>query len=194
MTWQNGGSIGDPRRVHGVKRAVAVSVGADHTLLLSAVSQPPLPLCECELYHSQSERSTHAYGEDLGRRDADTSVDEGRGDGGMDDDDELISGAFSGSAARAMMEEAESEEGHRSEQGVTNNDAVVLDPPTVSHLDCESGDADEEKQEKIPSLFAICQRQVAKSVNTKTVLNALHFADNFDAQLLSAYCTAYIQK
>eukprot|EP01032_Pedospumella_encystans_P012060 gene12060-13978_t len=39
-----------PRRVAGVKRAVSVSGGADHTLVLSAYSLPPLPLADHDLF------------------------------------------------------------------------------------------------------------------------------------------------
>ena len=35
-----------PKRVLGVKRAVGVAVGDDHTLVLTAASLPPLPLSD----------------------------------------------------------------------------------------------------------------------------------------------------
>ena len=55
-----------------------------------------------------------------------------------------------------------------------------------SEEDAESGGA-------IPSLQALCQRAVARTINIKTAVAALSFAEQFCAGLLVDYCTQYIQ-
>jgi hypothetical protein len=45
----------------------------------------------------------------------------------------------------------------------------------------------------VPSLLSLCERQVSKTVNVKTVVSALTFADQFCAPLLAEYCTRFIR-
>lgn len=143
-----------------MKRATSVSVGADYTLLLSAVSHPPLPLSDCEIY-----RTLMVDPVPQGR------VEEG-GEGFNDQETTDLVGL-----------EEENTPSHRASYEVSE----------VINKEKAAGEEEKEDDGTIPSLFAICQRQVAKTVNTKTVLSSLNFADNFDAQLLSAYCTEYTQ-
>ena len=54
-------------------------------------------------------------------------------------------------------------------------------------------DKKEVKEIKIPSLLNICERELSKRVNTKTVISALIFADKYSARLLSDYCHSFIK-
>lgn len=171
----------EPRRVASVKRAVAVSLGAEYTLVLVAVSLPLLPLADCPVYST-------CVSAEVAKRDERVSPDV--------DDDYSVGSADHEAPSRGAFLGLVSEPEPSSEANAWSR-GVVAQRHTMR--DCESehssdaGGNDEEESDTVPSLFSICQRQVAKTVNTKTVLSALTFADNFDAKLLSAYCTSYAQ-
>jgi hypothetical protein len=56
-----------------------------------------------------------------------------------------------------------------------------------------ASDEPEDDGTGVPSLLSLCERQVAKTVNVKTVVSALTFADQFCAPLLAEYCTSFIR-
>jgi hypothetical protein len=66
--------------------------------------------------------------------------------------------------------------------GVAAEDKAADDDSTAAD---ESG---------VPSLFALCQRQLAKTVTAKTAVCALMCAEQVSATELERYCVSYLQR
>jgi len=147
-----------------VKRAVAVSGGADHTLVLSAYSLPPLPLANHVLFAEACPQTGTPYYARPSNHRAVASVPTVE----KDDDDEPDE----------------------------NTNEIDSTTPSLHSIKAQSADTKEllfseshSDEETVPSLQALCQRAVAKTVTIKTVLSALSFAEQFHATLLEDYCT-----
>lgn len=170
----------EPRRVATVKRAVAVSAAVDHTLVLCGYSLPSLPLAASPMFVDYCPQSGRPLGEE---RVTTTATSDNVGDGGDEEaenevDSQIHLAAESATTLRVGGEET---------------------PPGSEEREGEEYSSDgepekEEEEEDIPSLMNLCQREVAKSVNLKTAISALSFAEQFSAPLLVEYCHNYISK
>ena len=155
-----------PRRVAGVKRAVSVSGGADHTLVLSSYSLPPLPLADHALFaEACPQTGAPFFARPSNHRTVAISPTVEK-----DDDDET--------------------------DGNENEHEAGSTPAPLPSIKAQSAESVEDiysetnsDEETVPSLQALCQREVAKTVTIKTVLSALSFAEQFHATLLEEYCT-----
>ena len=90
---------------------------------------------------------------------------------------------FGGAVARHLQDELESNASQQENEG-----RIADEDESVNPRD------DEAEESAVPTLFALCQRQLAKSVNAKTAISALVFADQFDGKLLGEYCTRFLQR
>lgn len=155
-----------PHRVATVKRAVAVSASADHTLVLCGYTLPPLPLADTEMFaHLCRETGT-------------------------------LLPVVRSAPSHLPAEEEQADGDEDEENHISEAENLVLIMPAaqevVQDAASEDSDSDQNEQDSLPTLQALCQRVLAKSVNLKTVISALMFAEQFDARLLTEYCTNYI--
>ena len=216
-----------PKKVPGVKQAIGVSAGEDHTLVLTGTTLPKLPLHHLyaciittrslplppsvhtddsmnslsvnemknrrrirrgvkkeEEMSSSSSSSSHHLKRSSSRSnsifddliDVDHDDDGGDDDGGDDDEE---------------GERGEGEEENCDDEGqrrACNHTTAVALPSTHlkgigrSMIPCVT----------IPSLMSICEREVAKSITTRTVMPALMFSEQYSAHVLADYCSAFI--
>jgi hypothetical protein len=143
--------------VPGIRRAVAVTAGPDHTIVLTAAALPPLPLAD----HPMFEHRCRETGRLL---------------------EESVEHAVH-TAKEVTSAEADDEGTQRDgTPEVAAEDKAADDDSTAAD---ESG---------VPSLFALCQRQLAKTVTAKTAVCALMCAEQVSATELERYCVSYLQR
>jgi hypothetical protein len=162
--------------VQGVKRAIAVAAGADHTLVLTTTSLPDLPLAHSHVFTEccpmtgaqvKTEASVHV----LPETEPAAEEDHGEGDPAQEAVEQRADTDIEPGAFRDLEED---------------------DERSASGSSFASGEPEDDGT-GVPSLLSLCERQVAKTVNVKTVVSALTFADQFCAPLLAEYCTSFIR-
>jgi hypothetical protein len=147
--------------VPGIRRAVAVTAGPDHTIVLTAAALPPLPLAD----HPMFEHRCRETGRLL---------------------EEAVEPA-SHAAKEVTAAEADDEGTQRD-----GTPEVAADDATNDKTPDDDGTAADESG--VPSLFALCQRQLAKTVTAKTAVCALMCAEQVSATELERYCVSYLQR
>jgi hypothetical protein len=173
---QGGGAIAKESvmcPVVGIKRAISVAAGADHTLVLTATTLPELPLALSDMFAGRCPLTgcplkadpTQSAGAETG----------GRGNVSAIPEQQLADSEIAPDAFLDMEEQEDNIEEHASV--ASDDDAQSQDDGTG-----------------VPSLLSLCERQVAKTVNVKTAISALTFADQFCAPLLAEYCICFIQR
>lgn len=161
-----------PSAVPGIRRAVAVAVGPHHSLVLTAAALPDLPLAAHPVYAHYCPQTGRvradvtAHTETMDANDSEVAALE-------EVEDPLVFASASASATR---------EGFLTEEDAQENDQE------------DEREKEEDAIETVPTLFAFCQRQLAKSITAKTVVSALLCAEQVSATLLEEYCTAYLQR
>jgi len=196
-----------PKKVPGVKQAIAVSAGEDHTLVLTGTTLPKLPLHN--LYDSFISRSPIATDNadaisrsvkkkddiplHLKRRNSRSNSvfddltdidpeDEGEGDVEVDqvDDDHPL----------------HMDNNHAAYSSNVDEDSKMLfglDSSKAASRKSNERDRNMIPTVIIPSLMCICEREVAKSITTRTVISALMFSEQYSANVLADYCSAFIK-
>lgn len=164
-----------PKRVNGVKRAVRVSAGEDHTLVLSSLTMPSLPLGE-----------VLTSGEELPPPEKLDVPSESFLTECLETFDlEVIRPPRKGSRRKSSgslgdlpvaVEEATH---HPSERG-----------PSAS----ASTSSSSHSAVKVPSLLDLCQREVAKTVTLRNATQLLLFAEMYSASLLAGFVTEFMEK
>ena len=169
------------RRVCGVKQAVSVAAGPEHTLVLSLTSYPSLPLHDLyQEYEPLNGEQQHLLADPL--------------ETNSDDDEDGYAGFVGRYRPTTMLDATPSDSenitwddfdvnaqvGYWSQPAVADNSVKEL-PVTLSVSD------------GVPSLKDFCQMQLAKAVNCKTVFNYLIYAEFYDAPLLTDYCAQFIR-
>lgn len=127
-----------PKRVIGIKRAVSVAVGEDHTLVITAASVPRLPY------------------QDI--------IDE------------------------SLCEQIESAEPIDPNNSFCfeNDDAVIQDDKIDDNTETELF------YKYVPSLQSLCEREVAKGVDTRNVISLLSYAEDSCCLELATFCSEFI--
>ncbi len=182
-----------PKRVPGLKRAVKVSAGEDHTLVITRTSLPELPLSRL---HSLKPLSTAAPATEL-------SLEQNRGHGGVegdDDDEEEEMGEESSSHGGGgdQFAQRDLENGNEFEEvGSLSAEEEAADEVSQRHDELEEASARAPSTLHsglgVPTLKDFCQRALASSVELKTAVAGLLAAQSFDAPLLRDYCMEFLQ-
>ncbi len=183
-----------PKRVVGLKRAVKVAAGPEHTLCLLSASAPPLP-------HPHLTPPPAARGVE---REEDSDEDRRAGAGSpataasdapaelfeMDaDDDDDADGGDEGWAAAPQLQE---DEGVGSFAGPHVAAALMgqsehlptrRDPPAAAG-----------KAAAVPSLKELCERSIAQQVDMRNAISVLAHAEALDAGALADYCVEYVSR
>ena len=164
-------------KVAGVYRAVSVSASIDHTLVLCATSLPLLPLSE----HPMFQELCPQTGRPLPPAVDDVQINVHQEDVFAVDDaplEDTIEGSLGGSEGELL--DVEDDQIATPDTAFEDDDSSYVDEGTIS-------------EGTIPSLHALCERELAKSVSVKTAINAMVFADQFGAELLQTYSSYFIQ-
>jgi len=127
-----------PKRVIGIKRAVSVAVGEDHTLVLTAASIPTLP------YEDLIDESLYV----------------------------------------------------KDQIGLTES----IDPNNSFSFEVDDNKVDDNKMDDnndifykyVPSLQSLCEREVAKGVDTRNVISLLSYAEDACCSELGTFCSEFI--
>jgi len=133
-----------PKRVMGIKKAVAVTVGEDHTIVLTASSLPKLPYQE------------------LFEANYSTSIESSNVDTSFDNFDCSFNNDFN-----LLQDNSDS----------NNNNNLVNKEQFFSY---------------VPSLKSLCEREVAKGVDTRNVISLLSYSEDSNCTELASYCSEFI--
>lgn len=157
-----------PSAVAGIRRAVSVSAGPDHTIVLTANTLPALPLSAHPMYAHCCKQTGQPM-------------------------DEATMDELAASTEAVAVEEEQPEQ---EEAAAAEGSAAEYNPDDeVERIDCVDGSEGEGVEDTgVPSLFALCQRQLARIVTAKTAVAALMCAEQVGASLLEDYCTTYLQR
>lgn len=173
-----------PKRVMGVKRAVQVACGENHTLVLLSAAMPPLPLDDIVTtttstkndgkstdmaYSSNTNSKGNRYSDKSRRRRSNSQFDDLESDHDSDSDHELHS---------TIMNDA-------SFEGEVFNGTIADD-----HRD--DGNDDGETYSTVCSLKNLCERKLAKSISLQTAIPLLAIAERADASHLLNFATNFI--
>jgi hypothetical protein len=156
-----------PKRVAGIKRAVSVAAGEDHTLVVISTTLPPLPLAE--LYYLHDDRVEN-----------DLRVSRFRDDYQEDD------GSDSDLDDRYALQFIKTDLAKSNEIGLIGDEGVFENENHVS-------DTQRMCVRSVPTLKDICQRQLASSLDLQSSLTGLLLGEGYDAPLLRDYSGAYLR-
>ena len=153
-----------PQRVAGIKHATKVSAGEDHTLVLTVIYLPELPLQDIFV-------STGSDAADLSASHS-------------------ASNAFDGDEDTENNYKVENRGRYRKR----SNSVTDPTRKQSCHDKAKSDESIDVFVNRVASLSDICQREVAKSVNIKNVVSTLLFAELYATPLLASYTLDFIER
>ena len=165
-----------------VKKAIGVAAGEDHTLVLTALSYPPLPAA----YDTQGERERGVKGEKgvyytkEGIEGRERERKEGMSVAGTQPVLEVATLASSKGSDSSDDEEEEEEDSEE----MVNHTMVPPPPPTPTPIPTSTP----------PSLFLLAQQQLAKAVTPKNAIPLYLQATRYSAHTLSSFLSVFIER
>ena len=176
-----------PERVPGIKRASKVSAGEDHTLVLTAVTLPPLPLSD--LHFGLNDSLSQEVEEPI---DADEPLPE------FLTDVDFGSLEFQAGKRKARNRKNSSRKNSIDGEQLVEADASANESTTeyakLSSDDTILSKSDERLIPRLVTLSELCQREVAKTVTIRNAIPTLLFAELYSAPLLASYALRFMEE